>query len=275
MRALLRISAAVAITLTGGSVLGQMPLFDSFGFESPAYDLGALAGQNGWRHYGNGAATVQNSVVESGDRALALSAHSIVGFGAYTSWGYIPDSAQIVRVTFGLRPGSPMASTNDFGFFFDASSTSSHAWIGGIGIVKSNDVLYGVASTGYGDRIGDYFVASGLSPNTWYDLQMDIKVTSQAFDFYINGTLVGGNLPFKNPSTNITSGLLSVQSVGSGFVNSDSPDFGLGYFDNYKVVAITVPEPGAISLAVLAGMALLFVARHSTIGNKQVRPIQE
>jgi len=248
------LAAIVTATLFTGSVKSaELVLSDSGGFESPGYSLGTLAGQNGWTSFGTGVGAVQNSVVQSGSQAVSLSGNSPSGFWEWPSFGYTPAPGEIVRATSGLRRGSSATATKNFGFFFDAYGSTDE--IGRIGIAENAGTLVAVATTISGGVPGNYIVASGLSYNTWYNIQMDIKVSSQTFDFYLNGTLIGNNLPFLTAQTDVTDVDLQLQG------RAGATD--VGYFDNYKVVAVLVPEPGVISLAALGAFALVASRRRA------------
>lgn len=254
MRKLL-LSSIVGASLVSGSVKGaELVLFDSSGFESPGYAVGTLAGQNGWTSLGTGVGAVQSSIVQSGNQAVSLSGNSPNGFWAWPSFGYTPASGEIVSATAGLMRGSSASATKNFGYFFDAYGSTDE--IGRIGIAENAGSLVAVATTISGGNPGNYIIASGLSYNTWYDIRMDIKVSSQTFDFYLNGTLIGGNLPFLTAQADVNDVDLQLQG------RNGATD--VGYFDNYKVVAVTVPEPGVVSIAALGGFAVMAWRRRVT-----------
>jgi hypothetical protein len=254
----LMLSTISAIALIAGSLRGAT-LFDSVGFESPTYTLGSLDSQNGWIADGTGQATVQNSVVENGSQAVRLS-------GATTTWhfpdlSYTPASGEIVRVTSGIRFGSSTNGVKNFGYFLDAYNFST-ARIGrvGLGISGGSPAIF--ATTIGGSGAGTYVLATGLSYDTFYDFQMDLKFATQKFDLYVNNVLIGADLPFLTASVNVADVDLQMSSTAGA---TD-----VGCFDNYKVLTI-VPEPGVFSLAALGGLTLT-VARRRAARQKACSP---
>jgi hypothetical protein len=251
MRNLL-LTSIVTGALVAGSVQGAT-LFDSFGFESPTYTLGGLAGQNGWTSLGAGVGAVQNSVVQSGSQAVSITGNSANGYWDWQSINYTPSPGEVVSATSGLRRGSSITAIKNFGYFLDAYGSADE--IGRIGIAENAGTLVAVATTVVGGTPGNYIFASGLSYDTWYNLQMDINVGSQTFNFSINGTLVGSNLPFLTAESDVTDVDLQLQG------RAGATD--VGYFDNYKITTVAVPEPAAVSLAVFGGLTLLAVRRRT------------
>lgn len=226
-------------------------LFDSGGFEGPGYVVGPLPGQQGWTTFGTGVGAVQNTVVQSGSQAVSLTGNSPSGYWNWPSINYTPGSGEIVRTTAGLLRGSSATTTKNFGYFFDAYGSTDE--IGRIGIANNAGTLVAVATTVIGGTPNNYIFATGLSYDTWYNLQMDIKVSSQTFDFYINGTLLGANLPFLTAQSDVTDIDLQLQGT------TGATD--VGYFDNYKVATLTVPEPTAFAFVGMGAVALFLRRR--------------
>jgi len=223
-------------------------LFESQGFEAPAYGLGSLTGQNGWTSQGTAVATVQNSVVASGSQAVSLS-------GTATTWhwpsvGYTPASGELIRVNADIRRGSSAATAKNFGYFIDVYDNTAGSRIGRVGIANNAGSLVGIATTkDAGGIAGNYILQSGMQWDTWYNFKMELDFTGQVFDLLIDGTVVGADLPFLITATDFGDADLML-SYTTGATDG-------GYFDNYSVITV-IPEPssGALFLLGLAGFAL-------------------
>ncbi|OQB92480.1 MAG: hypothetical protein BWX84_00961 [Verrucomicrobia bacterium ADurb.Bin118] len=212
---------AFVVTLTLASSLFADTLFDSEGFESPAYSLGSLTGQNGWGKDGIGTATVHTA-----------------------------DPNEFVRVTAGIMRASSGTPTKNYGFFLDAYNLDlDRIGRAGLGVSGGNPALY-VTYKDDSFGVADYVLETGLSWDTWYTLQIDFWFNKQTFDVYLDDILISDNLAFVTSANDLSDIDLTKQYTGGA---TD-----IGYFDNYKVEALPVPEPSAISLALLglAGVAL-------------------
>lgn len=227
-------------------------LFDSNGFESPSYSLGSLTGQQGWNTDGTGLATVQNSIFQSGSQAVALS--GTASEWHYPSLNYTPAAGELVSISTGIYRGSSAATAKNFGFFLDAYN-SSVLRVARVGLAYNAGSIVLAATMG-GATPGTYIITTPtLSFNTWYDLKMDMNYTTQTFDVYLNNVLYGSSLPFFTASTDLADvDLMMSYTTGATDV---------GYFDNYKVTTVAVPEPGSMSIAALGGLALLAVRNRS------------
>ena len=248
-------------TIVGASLLAfssdAATLFNSGGFEGPAYTLGNLSGQNSFASAGSPTAeTVENSVVKSGSQAVQLA-------GATTTWDwpsleYTPAANEIVRVSFDVRR-SAFTANNHFGYFIDVYSTTAEGGnrVARTGLVRTGTAtvpgsVQGLVTIG-GGAPGSYLVGSPLLNDTWYNFVMDMDFASDTFSVSIDGTIVGTALPFVTPSLGIGDADLQISSVAGG---TD-----LGFIDNYKVEALLVPEPGIFSFAAMSGLALLIFRR--------------
>jgi hypothetical protein len=78
-------------------------------------------------------------------------------------------------------------------------------------------------------------------------------------------------MPFIRPCSSINFTSLDVATYFTGAVAADFPDYGIGYFDNYKVVAITVPEPNPI-FSTAIGTVVLLAFRCSKAGRNRPPP---
>ncbi len=245
------ILAASLLTLTLSSRAAV--LFDSSGFEGPAYGLGNLAGQNGFDFAGSGtAATVQNSVARTGSQAVQLG-------GGTTTWDwplleYTPLAGEIVRVSFDVRR-SAFTANNNFGYFIDVYSTSAEGGnrVARTGLVRTGTAaapgsVQGLVTLG-GASPGSYLVGSPLLTDTWYNFVMDMDFASDTFSVKIDGISVGSALPFVTPSLGIGDADIQISAV------TGATD--LGFIDNYKVETVVVPEPGILAFSALGFLALL------------------
>lgn len=232
----------MALTL-GVTPASAYVLSDSQGFEAPLYNLGTLTGQNGWDRVGTGLATVQNSVVQSGSQAVALS-----GSAATWHWqdlGYDAMPGEFVRVTTGIRRGASPVTLKHDGFFLDAYDSFVDR-IGTAGLGLSGGVPALVAFYDGANGPNAYVLESGLAWDTWYDLQMDLHFDTHTFDIYLNGDLKGSGLAFLTVATDLADVDLTM------FAAAGATD--IGYFDNYRVQVI--PEPTSASLLMLGLGAL-------------------
>lgn len=246
--------AAAALAASSGFAA---VLFDSYGFEAPQYSLGSLTGQNGWVRDGTGVATVQNTVVQSGAQAVSLT-------GNTTEWhwpdlGYNATPGEFVRASAGILRGSSPEATKNFGFFLDAYNASVQR-VARVGLGVSAGAPALVVTALVDGTAGNYLIETGLSWDTWYDVQMDLKFDTQSFDVYLNGVLKASDLSF----------LVAANSLGDvdlmkSFTTGATD---IGYFDNYKVEALLVPEPTAGALLLL-GLACF--GGRSLLGRRQTR----
>ncbi len=243
------LTAVTSLSFATASVQADT-LFNSGGFESPLYTLGALGGQNGWTTDGTGAATVENSIFESGSQAVRLS-------GTATTWhfpslSYTQTPGEIVSVNSGIYRASSVTTTKNFGYFLDAYSSTAR--IARVGLGSNNNGAPAIFATYNGPSgAGTYILATGLSWDTWYDFRLDLNLNTDTFDLYVNNTLYGSNLAFLATATDLSDVDLQM-SVTTGATD-------VGYFDNYSITTSPVPEPGTIALVTLGGLALIGVRR--------------
>lgn len=248
----------ISLLGTGGlALLAVTParatmLFNSQGFEAPAYTLGNLTGQNGWAFQGTGPATVQTAVVKSGTQAVSLS-------GTATTWhwpsvGYTPTAGEFIRVSSDIRRGSSVETAKNFGYFLDVYDNAAGARIGRVGIANNAGALVGIATTkNASGTVGNYILQSGMQWDTWYGFQMDLNFGSQTFNLSIDGALVGSGLPFLVAASDFGDADLQL-SYTTGATDA-------GYYDNYKVEAVPEPQAWAMSGVVLVGVAGYVIRR--------------
>ncbi len=238
---------AVATALSASSALAAT-LFDSGGFEGPAYSLGNLAGQNGWNGVfpaaNTGVAQVENTVVSSGSQAVQMS-------GGSSTWNwsdvaYTPAAGEIVRVSFDVRR-SAFTAVNNFGYFVDVYDGAGDR-IARTGLVRTGTStapgsVQGLVTIGANgaNAAGSYLIGTPLLNDTWYSFMMNMDFASDTYAVSINGTQISSGLPFFTAASDIFEADLQL----SGATGATD----MGYFDNYRVEVI--PEPTAMSIMLL------------------------
>jgi len=249
------ISGTVALASFLAISSNAATLFDSFGFEAPTYSLGNLSGQNGWDFFGPGAATVQNTVVNGGSQAVQLS-------GAASTWhwpnlGYTPGAGEIVRVSFDVRASAP-APINNFGYFVDVYNTGPEGGnrVARTGLFRTATgsmlALITIGQTGP-NAPGSYTIGNPLAADTWFNFVMDLNFATDTFAVSVNGSTIASGLSFVTASTGIGDADLQLSGTAGA---TDS-----GFFDNYRVEAIVIPEPGVLSIALVGGLAFVALRR--------------
>jgi len=250
-----------AVTLAASSTFGAT-LFDSQGFEAPTYNLGNLVGQNGWvvdPAANSGVAQVQNTVFKTGSQAVRMSGGSTTW--AWPDLGYTPAAGEFVRVSFDVQRSS-FGAANNFGYFVDIYDTTG-ARIARSGLTRTGTStapgsVQALATIG-GATPGSFLIGSPLLNNTWYSFAVDLNFTADTYDVRIDGSLISAGLPFVVAANGVGDADLQL-SGATGATDS-------GYFDNYMVEALVIPEPTAMSL-VLLGLAGL--GGRAWLGRRQV-----
>ncbi len=217
------------------------------GFESPAYTLGALSGQDGWFEFSSNAATVETATVFAGSQAVDYNAAGATGQdGAFhpLSYSSVGNASNLVELDMEFQQSVAGTSSTWDVFVADGSS----GFLGQLLVLPDGDVTLGLASS----TVGSVPIARGA----WNDFQYFFDFSNQTMTAYVNSELIGSGA-FANPSTDLT-------SVGFG-VNS-LPGTDSAFYDNLTVTsAAATPEPGSAAL-VLAGIGAFVTIRRRTVG---------
>lgn len=219
-------------------------LFDSQGFEAPAYSLGILAGQNGWLLDNNppGPFTVQNTLAQSGSQAVRAT-----GGGTGTNWtfpdiSYTPASGEIIAIHADLA--RTLGTTTSFGYLIDVYAPTGRIARAGLG--NNAGAIVPVLTTLNATGVPTTFLANNdtFQPNQWVSFDIFLNFAAQTYDLSINGASVATGLPFTGAGTSLADADFQVSTAAGA---ND-----VGYLDNYRVT--TVPTPGAVALLGLGGL---------------------
>jgi hypothetical protein len=183
----------VGLLLVGpsaGTVFAAGPIVDTGGFEG--YSLGLLQNQFGWRWAPNNpaagsTATVQNSIVESGSRAVTATRAGGV-LDSDSRWG-VPvtgfPTGRYVTIDWDMQFSQPTNQTALGPFFgveaYDA--TGSILLLGSLGVdATTRDVLYQEAGTGN-------FVPTGevAGVGEWHHFRLVLDFVNDGYIGYFNG----------------------------------------------------------------------------------------
>jgi hypothetical protein len=215
----------------------------STGFETPTFNTGQLAGQNGWTDDGNAShITVENTFVNTGSQAVQFSASGASGqTGVFLADNYVvPAASPVITMTvdyYRASGGTASERVDVSGFDQNANGLGLVRWDANNGL----EIVSGNSDT----------VSNGLlSSNTWEAISIAYNFSNDTFSVYLNNNLVKANLPFYQggaTSTEFLEGGLFIQNPGTD----------LTYFDNYSVTA-SAPTPELATLYLL-GPALVWV----------------
>lgn len=251
IHSLLRILPILACAASAASA---QVIFDSAGFESPAYSLGSLAGQNGW---GVENAPGNATVIDLGGNQVV----EVTGGGA-TNWYYptlnytpAPGSLVVVEADISRTLGT---STSSFGYGIDLYNQSLSRFARA-GLVSNGGNIQAFVTT---KMSGGVLSASGSATNIlvssatyaadqFVHFKLVLDFATQTFRVELNSVDVGYEFPFVSASTLLADADFQV-STGAGANDR-------GRFDNY-IVSATTPIPEPSSCAALAGLAALGLA---------------
>jgi hypothetical protein len=270
MRSSLLIAAAVLVLAPAATA--QTVLFDSNGFEPTGptpYTPGNLIGQNGWDLFANTAPapyTVQSTTVAAGAQAVQLGGGTgdatwafppVLGGGL----GHTPLPGTFVRVQADLAKNAVVPPNGGSIFGIDVYTTTlQRVTLFGLSD-DGTDVLPFVfapfnTTTGQFDPTqppAGVFFNIPIPANTFVSFDTELNYTTKTFRLFLDGQDLGFNIPFVTAAaTNIGEADVAVFTV-AGLTD-------VGFLDNYRVSAVTVPvpEPAALGLVVgLAGLALV------------------
>lgn len=263
------ISSLSAICLLGlsGPLLSAAVIFDSNGFESPSYTVGALAGQNGWT--ATPIAGNASVVTVGGGQAVSIPGGSASRYFSQ-ALSYTPDSNIQVVVSADISRTLGTSSSSFYGLDFYNESGGTR--IGRVGLFNvAGEIKVAVESkfTLAGDPVVATPDPAGSTTFAYYGnalandqvVQFDVTFDFAAQTFSLTSDWVdfsGLNFPFLAASTALSSADLHMLRGGpGGTVRDDS-----GTFDNYVVSTIVVPEPSSYAgLAGAAGLAYVAAVR--------------
>ena len=221
-------------------------VFDSEGFEAPRYEPGPLEGQDPigpWQKdtARTGVATVQSTVVQSGDQAVAMTRPAAPnGDTRYAVRELVvPDQdLNVIRVNWDMNVPANAAQGADFGPFFGVEAydevpegtpaSGQPLLIGSLGVdATTGDVLYQDGSTGV-------FVETGFDVNfgQWYHFTLELDYTTDTYTVYVDGVPRGSTGFVDDGVTGFTDAPLAALAATA---QSRATATGLAYFDNYRI----------------------------------------
>jgi hypothetical protein len=250
-------------------------LFDSNGFEPPAYTTGAFTGStyNGqlegqpnslplFQQSGpnaNKATVVSNTVGGTALQVVRLDRTS----SPDTRWGvplsgYPLSTTDQITISWNMRVEQSANQGNTFGPYFGieayASPGGGNTLLGSLGVdATTGDVLYQAAGTGELTETGT-FAAFGA----WNAYSIVLDYATHKYKTYFNNILLGSPIGFVDGAFNTFS---DADLSGLQAAANSASIAGTAYYDNYRITE--VPEPVS---AVLAGIGalLLFGVRRSS-----------
>ena len=250
-------------------------LFDSNGFEPPAYTTGSFTGStyNGqlegqpnsipvFQQSGpnaNKATVVTNTVGGTALQVVRLDRTS----SPDTRWGvplsgYPLSTNDQIIISWDMRVEHSTDQGGTFGPYFGieayASPGGGNTLLGSLGVdATTGDVLYQAAGTGDLTETGS-FAAFGV----WYPYSIVLDYSTHQYKTFFNNIQLGGPIGFVDGAFNTFSDadLSGLQAAA----NSASIP-GIAYYDNYRITE--VPEPMSAMLAGI-GVLLLWGVRRSS-----------
>lgn len=221
-------------------------VFDSEGFEAPRYQPGPLEGQDPigpWQKdtARTGVATVQTTVVQSGDQAVSMTRPAAPnGDTRYAVRELVvPDETlNVIRVNWDMNVPANSQQGAEFGPFFGveaydevpegSTASGQPLLIGSLGVdAATGDVLYQDGSTGV-------FVETGFDVNfgQWYHFTLELDYTSNTYTVYVDGVPRGSTGFVDDPITSFTDAPLAALAATA---ESRATATGRAYFDNYRI----------------------------------------
>jgi hypothetical protein len=237
--------SALALVAAAGSANATI-LFDSAGFESPAYSAGNLAGQNvsnPWLqdHGVTAPAQVQTAVVQSGLQAVSMSSTADSTNWLFPNLSYTPASGEVVQISVDIA--RTLGTTTSFGYLIDVYGTNG-ARVARFGLGNSAGSVRSVLTLSSGNFLADTTL---YGQNQWVHFDAFLDFTSHTWNLLIDGAPVAAGLPMINAAA---TGIGDADLQMSTAVGAND----IGYFDNYVVQAI--PAPGAAALLGRGGLAV-------------------
>lgn len=217
--------------------VAQATVVYSTGFESPAFTIGNLDGQNGWdgHTYGNpSAAKVQTGVTHAGSQAVKIDSGPIYPSAWYVkdvSFDPVAAGTPIVTVAWSMRLDT--GSSNSSGWGVDVYGANGGSRVGYMQVDSTNHVKFNGVATG-----------ATITRGTWYDFALVFDYATHTYQGFVNGSSVA-------PA--------AAMPAYNGFGDADLTCWGAGYdvayFDDYSIVA--TPEPASLGLLALGALTAL------------------
>ncbi len=251
--------SVIAPSASNQNVTEALP-YSAGGFEG--FTTGALAGQSSFvvdltpDNY-----TVGAAVGIGGSQGVR------VGGGA-TNWGYptttayTPGATDIISINADIARSVGASSTSSsFGYFIDVyNSAVARTLRFGLGVNSSNQPAVLVtshwsAALGFNPAapLANVLLTAGLTPGTFYNLEARANYATDTFDLYSNNVLIQGGMPFAAAAADFSDADIQVSSA-TGLADA-------GFYDNYAINVLQVPEP--TTLSALAGLSLVARRRRS------------
>ena len=255
--------AILALVVLGFSLREASAAFTT-GFEAPIYVSGALAGQDSWSS--SAVARVQTQAeldaeltaaglnpadaVHDGSQAVIVTGTGGSSATIRTVDGF--DSATRAVLDVWARPLTPGADGSTVGtnlgnvfiVLEDPSGASGRAAAFRFGATVDAGTIQSTSIDVFSEGPGWVTTGVAWQPDTWYNVQLDADYTNKTYDVYIDGAQVMDDTTFFNTAS---TGLSQIRIFrGSGQAGMIVDD-----------LSVTIPEPSALVLVMVGGMALL------------------
>ena len=209
----------------------------STSFENPPFTPGPIAGQDGWKVFGPGISTVENTFAKTGKQAVFVDGGTASQSGPYhsdSSTGPLVDlSADIAIFT---------SSTKSEWQFAGLGGPGLSPFLGGIDVLPNNNII---AITKNFPVLGIFPRATAFNATAWHNIDLLFNITTQTYNISLDGSVLAVNVPFCGDNS-VCAGAF-VGSYGNGFFDSFGNANDSGYMDNYKVANVNpVPEPSEL-----------------------------
>jgi hypothetical protein len=259
--------ALICLNAWSPQLMADVDLFNSNGFEAPTYSSGDLIGQSDWIYSGGSntvAYAVQTATVAGGsqavqafggaDRDASFALPYPDEFIAPTANQLIHIQADIARTVSPATDVSPVFAidvyntgdvrTTRFGLFADGSGTISE-----FVTAPYNNTTNSFDPAGTVQRVN---LGSPITAGAFVHFDALLNYSTKTLNLTIGGVNYGTAIPFADPgASNLLAATLEIGTF------PDATDS--GFFDNYDVSVVTVPEPasGYLCLIGLGALVLL------------------